>query len=135
MQIEERVELAKLRLTNAEECVSDAEFAFEAGRLKTCANRSYYAMFYAARALLALEKIDFKRHSTLIGYFNQHYVATGKIEKQYHEMLSDAFEVRQQSDYNDFYVVSRDDAKIQLDNAVKFIGFLKETWLNFDISD
>jgi uncharacterized protein (UPF0332 family) len=110
----------------------DAKFAFEAGRLKNSVNRSYYAMFNAVRALLTFDKVDFKRHSTLISYFNQHYIATGKIEKQYHTMLVNAFEIRQQSDYNDFYVVSRDEAKIQLDNSVKFIELLKKSWLIFE---
>jgi uncharacterized protein (UPF0332 family) len=61
MQDKEKVDLSKHRLANAEECLSDAKFAFEADRLKICINRSYYAMFNAARALLVFDELDSKR--------------------------------------------------------------------------
>ena len=38
-------------------------------------NRSYYAAFYAVKAVLALEERDFKRHKDVMAYFNQKYVA------------------------------------------------------------
>ncbi|MGN0267892.1 MAG: HEPN domain-containing protein [Lachnospiraceae bacterium] len=35
-------------------------------------NRCYYAAFYAVKAVLALESVDFRRHKDVIAYFNQH---------------------------------------------------------------
>jgi uncharacterized protein (UPF0332 family) len=118
------IQLGKYRLNKAKECLFDAQDAFEEQRLANSVNRSYYAMFHATRALLAIDSFDSKRHSTIIGYFNQYYIAPGKIESVYHQILSNAFRVRQKTDYDDFYVVSRDEAKQQLDNAVKFIDFI-----------
>lgn len=61
------------------------------------------------------------------GYFNQHYVASGKIGVQYNKMLSSAFQIRNQSDYNDFYVViSRAEAEKQLNDAAQFIDFIAD---------
>ena len=37
-------------------------------------NRAYYAIFYAIRAVLAIEEIDFKRHKDVLAYFNKEYV-------------------------------------------------------------
>ena len=34
--------------------------------IKSVANRSYYAVFHAMRAVLAFDKIDLKRHSGII---------------------------------------------------------------------
>lgn len=65
-------------------------------------NRSYYAIFHAVRALLAFDKFDSKRHSAIIEYFNQHYIANGKIGKEYYKMLASAFDTRIKSDYQDF---------------------------------
>lgn len=33
-------------------------------------------------------------------------------------MLADAFDIRNESDYNDFYIAAREDAQIQLDRAL-----------------
>ncbi len=119
------LELAKYRLNKAQECLSDAQDAYEENRLANSINRSYYAIFHATRALLALDGLDSKRHSTIIGYFNQHYIATGKIAAQYYQILSNAFRVRNKTDYDDFYVVSRDEAWQQLDNASTFVALIK----------
>ena len=78
------------------------------------------------RALLALDGFDSKKHSTIIGYFNQHYVATGKVAVVYNKFLANAFQIRNETDYNDFYVVSRNEAKKQLDNAIEFTEFMAQ---------
>lgn len=44
-------------------------------------NRSYYASFYAVKAVLATEGTDFKRHKDVVAYFNKNYVATERFEK------------------------------------------------------
>ncbi|HWR07348.1 HEPN domain-containing protein [Sporomusa sp.] len=121
----EMLELAKYRLNKAEECLADSQDAYEKDRLANSINRSYYAMFHATRALLALDSFDSKRYSAIIGCFNQHYIATGKIDTTYYQMLSNAFRVRNKTDYDDFYVVSRDEAQQQLENAISFIAMLK----------
>jgi len=120
----EILELSRYRTEKARECLADSKAAFEEGRWATSINRSYYAMFHMTRALLALDGFDSKKHSTIIGYFNQNYIATGKIDVVYNKMLSNAFQVRNQSDYNDFYIVSRDDAKKQLDHAISFVDVM-----------
>ena len=74
-----------------------------------------------SRSLLALDSFDSKRHSTIIGYFNQNYIASGKMETVYYQQLSNAFRIRNKTDYDDFYIISREDAKQQLENAYSFI--------------
>ncbi|WP_169717732.1 hypothetical protein SPSIL_053940 [Sporomusa silvacetica DSM 10669] len=125
MQAKELMELANYRMEKAQECYRDAEAAFGEERLAASVNRSYYAIFHMTRALLALDGLDFKKHSSIIGHFNQYYIATSKIKQEYYKILAKAFQVRNQSDYNDFYVVSREDAKQQMDNARIFIAEIK----------
>lgn len=126
MQAKQLMELANYRVEKAQECYRDAEALFREDRLAVSANRSYYAIFHMTRALLALDGLDFKKHSSIIGHFNQYYIATGKIQPEYYKILAKAFQVRNQSDYNDFYVISREDAKQQLDNAKSFLEAIKE---------
>ncbi len=65
----EQKELSLYRLSKAEAYLKDAQTTLKMGLYDTAANRSYYAVFHAMRALLALEGKDFKKHSRLISYF------------------------------------------------------------------
>lgn len=79
---ESAMELCKYRLEIAESTYHIAEVCFENQGYRDAVNRSYYATFYALRSVLALEGIDFKRHKDVIAYFNQHYVATDRFERE-----------------------------------------------------
>ena len=81
-------------------------------------------MFHATRALLAIDSFDSKKHSSIIGYFNQYYIANSKIDSSYYQMIANAFRVRNKTDYGDFYLASKDEAQKQLENAQAFIGFI-----------
>lgn len=65
---------AKYRLERAKQDLSDAEFNYKNGRYLNANNRAYYAIFHAIRAVLATERIDFKRHKDVLAHFNQYYV-------------------------------------------------------------
>jgi len=77
----ERSALCEYRMENAETDLSDAKANLENKRYKVAINRSYYAIFHAVRAVLALSGFDSKRHSTIIGYFHQKFISDGKIAR------------------------------------------------------
>ena len=120
----EMLELSKYRMAKSKECLADAQDGFEEGRLSNSINRSYYAMFHATRALLAIDSFDSKKHSSIIGYFNQYYIANSKIDTSYYQMIANAFRIRNKTDYDDFHIVSKDEAQKQLENAQAFIQFM-----------
>ena len=92
---------------------------------KDSINRSYYAIFTTIRALLAENEIDFKKHSAVISYFRQHYIKTKIFNVKFSQYVGDAFEIRNNCDYEDFYIVSREDAETQYNNAVEFYDAIK----------
>lgn len=100
--------------------------SFKSTVFKGSINRSYYAIFTAARALLAEEEKDFKKHSAVIAYFRQHYIKTKIFDKKFSDSIGDAFEIRNNCDYEDFYIVSRLDAQTQLNNASEFLQAVKK---------
>lgn len=53
---------AKYRLERAKQDLSDAEFSYKHKRYLNANNRAYYSIFHAIKAVLALERVDFKRH-------------------------------------------------------------------------
>ena len=75
-------DLCDYRLSQAEDSIRVAKMSYENDLLKDSINRSYYASFYAIKAVLVLEKVDFKRHKDVIGYFNKSYVATNKFPRE-----------------------------------------------------
>ncbi len=119
------VELAKHRLTNAKENYLAAEELIKNGYYKVANNRAYYSIFHAMRAVLALVGIDFKKHSGVISYFNQHYIKPGKIDKKFFKIISEASFIRNESDYNDFYIASKEEAQKQLEDAIEFFEVIE----------
>ena len=120
------IDLSKYRMTKALEDLDTSEILFKNRKYSQSINRSYYAMFHAVRALLAFDKFDSKKHSGIISYFNTKYVKSGIFEVEYSKMLTTAFKIRNDSDYKDFYIITRQDSYLQLNNAKKFIPRIKE---------
>ncbi|MCD8324845.1 MAG: HEPN domain-containing protein, partial [Clostridiales bacterium] len=79
--------------------------------------RSYYAAFYAIKAVLALDTVDFKRHKDVIGYFNKNYVSTEIFPRELGRRLGMLQQLREKSDYDDFYIASKTQAASQFDTA------------------
>lgn len=129
MLSEEKISLSKTRLDIAKERVFFAEEILNLGDYKTVANRSYYAIFSAMRAVLALDGFDSKKHSGIIAEFRKNYLKTGVLNKDLSLIIDSLVEIRQGSDYDDFYIVSKEEVKEQLKNAKEFIkeveSFLK----------
>ncbi len=120
-----RQELIQYRLETAKEKLRAAKVLLDSENYKDSVGRSYYAMFSAVRALLAKDNVDFARHSGVIAYFQREYVKTGKIEKKYSKYLSEAFQVRNNCDYADFYLIVKEDAVEQCQRAEEFINAIE----------
>ncbi len=121
--------LSKYRLEKAKEDLETAKINFDHDMFAQSVNRSYYAAFHALRALLAYDIFDSKRHSSILGYFNKNYIANGKIDLDYYRIIASAFDIRIKSDYQDFYIVAKDDAREQLLNVERFIKMI-ETYID-----
>lgn len=130
MPDEERIALSRLRLGNAKERLSFIPGILELGDFKTAANRAYYAVFYAMRAVLALEGFDSKKHSGIIAEFRKTYIKTGVFDDEMSDIISGLFNVRSGSDYDDFYLIGKDKATLQYEKAVLFVGRVEEYLLS-----
>ena len=121
MQEHERKALSQARLEHAIECLSAARNLLETENYKSAANRSYYAVFHAMRAVLAFDEIGMKHHSGIISEFRCRYIKTGIFETRMSEIISVLFDVRTDSDYDDFFVISKADTAVQIENAAYFV--------------
>ena len=118
-------DLTKYRLDMAEERLDAAALMIDVGRYKLSISNSYYAIFNAARALLAERNVDFKKHSAVISYFRREYVKTGVFDVKLSDYVGKAFTARQYSDYGDFVIVSCEQAQEQYQHAVEFCAAVK----------
>lgn len=126
MPDETRMSLAKRRLEKAHECYEDAYNTIKSGSYNNAANRAYYSIFHAMRAVLALDDFDSKKHSGIIAAFRQRYIKTGIFPVKYSETIELAFKIRSKSDYDDFYIISKSEVFEQIDNAKEFLDAITE---------
>lgn len=117
---------AKYRLELAAERVTTSKLLIDNEAYRDSINRSYYAIFTAARALLADRNIDFKKHSSVISYFRREYIKTGLFDTKYSDYIGKAFRFRNDCDYEDFVIVSREQAQEQYQHAVEFCAAVKK---------
>ena len=114
-----------MRLEHADECLSAAQNLLKSGNYKSAANRCYYAVFHAMRAVLALDEIDMKKHSAIIAEFRRLYIKTGIFDNELSKIISHAFDARTDSDYDDFYVIVKSEVELQVKEAEHFVSEVK----------
>jgi len=113
--------LSKHRIATAKEDLDTAIDMLSMERYKAATNRAYYAIFHSMRSVLALEAVDFKKHSGVISYFRQNFIKTGTFDASFAEIIQKASFIRNESDYSDFYIASREEAIMQVENAEMFL--------------
>lgn len=126
-------EFARYRLERAKQDLSDAKFNYENRRYLNANNRAYYSIFHAIKAVLALEKVDFKKHKDVLAYFNQYYIKTEKFPKIISKKISQASKVREDSDYDDEFIPTDIETKIQIDTAEEIIELVEKYLAKQDI--
>jgi len=121
-----RINLSRVRIEHAKEDLHTASENAEAGRYRSANNRAYYAMYHTIRALFALDGVEFKKHSESLGYFNKTYVHTGLIESRLNKALRSASKCRTDSDYEDFYVATKDEAGDNIKGAAELLEAVEQ---------
>lgn len=116
-----RKDLVLYRLQTARADLKSARILLAAEEYKGANNRAYYAIFHAINAVHALSGKDYKRHKDAIGKFNKDYVKTEIFPREVGRKIGEAEEIRHASDYDDFYIASREESKKQVAVADEFI--------------
>ena len=78
------------------------------------------------RAVNALDGFDSSKHSGVIAHFNRFHVKEGHFPKDASKIIRSAAEIREQADYEDFFVVNRQDVREQIEKAEVFLSLVKE---------
>ena len=130
MQLEQEQDyirhLAFYRLDKAKEDYDTAELTMANEQYRSANNRAYYAIYHAITAVLAVDKIAFKRHKDTLGHFNKEYVKNNIFPRELGHRVAVAHEIRQASDYDDFYIATKVEAAEQLETARMVIEVIEE---------
>lgn len=94
---------------------------FASEQYRAANNRTYYSIFHSICAVLAKEGIAFKRHKDTIGYFNKNYIHTGVFPKELGRKIVTAEEIRHASDYDTFYIASKQITSQQIQTAEQLL--------------
>ncbi|MGN0376727.1 MAG: HEPN domain-containing protein [Suilimivivens sp.] len=116
-----RKDLVLYRIQTAKDDLKAARILLAAEEYKGANNRAYYAIFHAINAVHALDGNAFKRHKEAIANFNKNYVKTEIFPREIGRKIGEAEEIRHASDYDDFYIASREESERQVAVADEFI--------------
>lgn len=108
MNAQNRIELSRLRMEKALDCLQASKALYNLKSYNAAANRSYYAVYNAIRSVLAFDGIDRKHHSGTINEFRRIYINDNTFPREFSDYIGDLFVQRNKSDYDDFYLIDRD---------------------------
>ena len=120
-----KIDVAKHRLRVAKEDLQAANLLLEANSYRGANNRAYYAIFHAVSAVLAMEGVAFKKHKDTLAYFNKNYVATEIFPRNLGRKIVKAEEIRHESDYDTFYIASKEVTVEQIQTAEQLIELVE----------
>ena len=118
--------LIKYRIERAEETYKEALLMRAEGHWNTCANRLYYACFYAVSALLIRYGLSSSRHSGIKSLFNKNIIKKKILESARGKLYNQLFEARQEGDYVDFVTFGSDLVEPWVPMVKEFIDQIKQ---------
>lgn len=121
-----REDLVLYRIQTSKDNLKSARILLEAGEYKSANNRAYYAIFHAVNAVHAVNGKAYKRHKDAIANFNKDYVKTEIFPREMGRKINESEEIRHASDYDDFYIASKEETERQVSVADEFIRLVEQ---------
>ena len=122
----------QLYLNRARKDLQAVEVNIQNALYNVAISRAYYAMFYAATALLKSKDVERNKHSGIISAFGEYFVKPGLIEVEYAKMITNAFDSRNDGDYDVAFVATRELAETEFRDAVKFVNRVEQYFLQIE---
>lgn len=108
---DDRRALVVYRVEKARATFGEAQKVATVSLWNLAANRLYYALYYAASALLLSDGLTSHTHKGLLAQVSLNYVKDGRLTQSDGKLLRQMFNMRQEGDYEDFAETSEEDIK------------------------
>jgi len=112
-------------------CLEEAGKRIEASKIllsegyyKDAVSRAYYSIYYASKALLAIERIKTKTHEGLASKIGE-LAIKGVIEIEYGKIITKAKDMRGTADYGMYKEFSIAEVKSLIGDAERFLKRIK----------
>lgn len=119
-------DLVLYRIEVAKSDIKSARILLEAGECRGANNRAYYGIYHAISAVHALDGNAYKRHKDALANFNKNYIKTGIFPRALGRRIAEAEEIRHASDYDDFYIATKEEAEELIDTAIELVEKIEE---------
>ncbi|MCL2766567.1 MAG: HEPN domain-containing protein, partial [Peptococcaceae bacterium] len=98
------------RLNRSADDLDTARICYDAGKYDAAANRAYYSVYHAIRAVLALDNIERSKHSGNISYYREYYLSTDIFDRTHSKTIKKAEALRNTADYMDMRTTNAEEA-------------------------
>ena len=115
-------------IKKAKDAIIQAKALYDIQQYNGVVNRGYYAMFYAALAILLTKDLGTSKHYGVISLLDREFVNKKEIDPIWSKILRDAFNLRSWGDYDEQAFITEEQAMRLLDNAKNFVAWA-EQWL------
>jgi uncharacterized protein (UPF0332 family) len=112
-------------LLKAQQSLAAAQLLLGNDYTDFAASRAYYAMFYAAEALLEGDGLSFSSHSGVISAFGREFARTKRVPAKFHRYLIEAQNLRTTGDYGQFNAVDQAQASNIVEQSREFLAMVQ----------
>ncbi len=113
------------RMRAAEEALRASRLLVDHSLWSDAISRAYYAMVYAARALLSMKGLEPATHRGAIHLFSQEFVRPGTFPAEVAKSLTAAMTLRDRADYGLRGDLTGEDARRTVEAAFDFLATAK----------
>lgn len=111
--------LAQIRLKRSKELLEEAIGLLERDFYKSANNRAFFAMEKGIKALLAEVRVEVTTHNGGLKQFNYCFIykGDGTFTPEDYQKIASAEQIRNASDYDDFYIASKEETRQLVENT------------------
>ena len=120
------LEEIKLLIDRAQRFIKVAKKVFKHGYFEVVIDRAYYAVYYAALAMLLTRGIQIKEPSSVLSLFAYHFVRPGEIDEEHAVIYRRLKEMKEVSDMDLYVAFNKKDVREAIGSAEKFVGRMKD---------
>ena len=119
-----RNNLAKVRYVRAEELLRTANILLKEEDYKSANNRAFYSAEQAIKAILSTIEKNSETHNGILAVFNMEFIhkPSQYFSLEDMKLFRGMGRIREASDYDDFYIILKEDLAVQMQKAEYFIS-------------
>ncbi|MBI3960546.1 MAG: HEPN domain-containing protein [Chloroflexi bacterium] len=132
---QKRREMIAIYLDHSEQCLQSAQVLLDTRLEMRAIPECYYAVFYAASAILLSKGIERRRHEGVGSALGESFVRTGELPAEMTKLFRQLHEERLAADYRMTYTPGEDVAEQRFEQAKHFVQTIRDYLKERDFVD